>query len=137
MRRLLPALALCAAVAGAGCEEDVPPFEALVVDRCDRAASPDGSWASGPWPGQIDAPETEGLIEIEPQAGVRLLHGLARSPVDVHCYVGFSEDPRRVMPAAGNACEVHEVSLDDATGCHSVVVRNGSGGSFFYRFVLR
>lgn len=139
MRAALPAVLLClAAAAATACEEDtIPPFEAPVVDRCDRPASSDGAWASGPWPGQIDAPELEGLIEIEPQAGVRLLHGLGRPPVDISCYVGFSEDPPRVMPAAGNACEVHEVSTDEETGCGSVVFRNGSGGSFYYRFVLR
>jgi hypothetical protein len=133
-RALVAALALL--LVAAECEEDLEGFPQRAVDRSDRAPLPDGTtWISSPWPGQVDDPANEGLIEIEPQAGLRLYHGLGRDPVEVQCYVAFDEVPARVMPGAGNACEVHEVGTDEDG--RFVVIRNGSGGSFFYRFLLR
>jgi hypothetical protein len=44
------------------------------------------------------------------------------------------------MPASGNAAEIRGVGADDSCAaiyCGVVTIRNGSGGSFFYRFVLR
>lgn len=110
------------------CEEEQGPIRD--VER-DMPLQPDGSWASGPWPWLADDPETEGLFEIAPESQARLSHGLGRVPNEVHCYVGFSSDAAWIMPSAGNACEIRD--LQEA----SVTIRNGSGGSFFYRIVLR
>ena len=128
MRALAAAVLLALA---AGCEEDPAAFPVREVDRSARGPLADGAWASSPWPGDIDDLPREGLFPIEPGSGVVLLHGLGRVPVQVHCYAGFSEDPVRVMPVAGNSCEVHGATAE------SVTLRNGSGGSFFYRVVLR
>lgn len=112
-----------------GCDEETGPIR--TVARGEVAPLDDGSWVSGPWPWLADDEETEGLIEIAPETQIRLEHGLGRRPVEIHCYVGFSSDATWIMPSAGNACEIRLVEVDH------VIIRNGSGGSFYYRFVLR
>ena len=136
MRRLaiaVPIIALSVMALGSECEEDPTGDPIRDVDRSAIDPSDDDAWASSPW--TITDPETEGLIEIEPGTRIKLYHGLGHAPVEVHAYVGFAEDESRVMPASGNAVEIHEVGTDD--GGDYVVIRNGSGGSFYYRFVLR
>ena len=113
--------------AALGCEESRGPIRE--VDRSDQPVTEDGQWASGPWV-PLD-PEIDGLIPIESETRIRLYHGLGRLPVTITAYLGFAVDSERLMPAAGNALEIWEVTED------FLVVRNGSGGSFFYRFVLR
>ena len=128
--RALAAILFCLALLA--CEdEQVAPRE---LDRSgeDFPVQADDSWASGPWPWLTEDPEIAGLIEIAPQSLLILHHGLGRTPLEVHCYVGFSADATWVMPSAGNACEVHD-PLDEEI----LTIRNGSGGSFYYRFVLR
>jgi hypothetical protein len=116
------------ALTALACEEEQGPVHDVVRDR---PLEPDGSWASGPWPWLADDPDAEGLIEIAPESRIRLFHGLGRVPNEVHCYVGFSTDATWIMPSAGNACEIRDLDAE------SLTVRNGSGGSFFYRIVLR
>ncbi len=118
-----------------GCEEDAETTE---VDRIHMPPlQHDSSWASGPWPWEWnldgdDDVNSEGLIEIKPGAKIHLLHGLGRRPVEVHAYVGFAaNDDRVMMPASGNSVEIEDADEE------SITIRNGSGGSFFYRFILR
>ncbi len=125
--RIVPLLSL--ALMLLGCDEEAGPIHP--VDRTYIDPLDDGSWASGPWPWLAEEYETEGLIEIAPETQIQLSHSLGRRPVEVHCYVGFSTDASWIMPSAGNACEIRD--LDDET----ITIRNGSGGSFYYRFVLR
>jgi hypothetical protein len=131
-------LVLSSFLVGAECEETPEDDPIRTVDRSDVEPTTEGAWASSPW--VIEDPDVDGLIEIEPGTRIKLYHGLGRTPVDVHAYVGFSEDGSRIMPTSGNAAEIHEVGSDDscaAGSCDYVIIRNGSGGSFFYRFVLR
>lgn len=133
----IPLAALSLLCLGSECEEDPETDPLYVVDRT-NIAPVDGVWASSPW--EIVNPELEGLIEIEPGTRIQLFHALGRSPVEVHAYVGFAESGSRVMPASGNASEIHEVGYEDGCSydaCDYVIIRNGSGGSFYYRFVLR
>lgn len=141
-----PILAACLICPlGAGCEDTTETDTVCddestdVVDRSSIAPVDGGAaWASSPW--VIEDPETEGLIEIAPGRCLDLFHGLPREPVEIQTYVGFSEAATWVMPAAGNAAEIRAVGADDPCDdpyCGFVTIRNGSGGSFFYRFVLR
>lgn len=140
-----PLLAACLfSPLGAGCEETTETESVCdddntdVVDRSAVEPVDDGAWASSLW--VIGDPETEGLIEIAPGRCLELRHGLDHEPVEIQAYVGFSVDATWVMPAAGNAAEIREVGADepcDRAYCGFVTIRNGSGGSFFYRFVLR
>lgn len=115
---------------GADCTEELAPIEPGEVDRSDVPAQQEGAvWTSDPWSSQD--PEFRGLIEIEPTASIKLYHGLGRTPVEVHAYVGFEPDSERLMPLSGNGAELYDVNDE------YIVIQNGSGGSFFYRFVLR
>jgi hypothetical protein len=98
------------------------------VDRSHVPPNDNGHWASGPW--APTDPEQDGLIEIPPDDRIRLFHGLGRQPTAVHGYVGFSTGDARLMPATGNAVEIWEATEE------FIEIRNRSGGSFFYRFVL-
>jgi hypothetical protein len=141
MTGAVPLLAAC--LLGADCEDTTETEEVCAADNTvvvDRSAieAVDGAWASSPW--VIEDPETEGLIEIAPGWCTKLLHGLDHEPIEIQTYVGFSDAATWVMPAAGNAAEIRDVGADDPcdrTSCGYVTIRNGSGGSFFYRFVLR
>jgi len=126
---------------GADCEENPEAGEPTPVDRthiapfgAEESCLEDGTceaWASSPWMDEISDIELEGYIEIEPATRIRLFHNLGRKPREVNAYVGFSEASDALMPASGNAAEIMEVTDE------YIIVRNGSGGSFYYRFVLR
>ncbi len=131
MRRFTtaPLLAALVCLLGAECEEQPEEDPISEVDRSDIGVTDDGAWASCPW--DVEDPDLYGMIEIKPKHRIELFHGLGRTPIQIHAYVGFSEEGERMMPASGNAAEIWEV--DDV----SLIVRNGSGGSVYYRFVLR
>ena len=113
------------------CEEDLESTP-RDVDRSDIPPTPEGAWLSTPWDiTAVEDLDEQGLIEIPPRGRIRLFHGLGHRPATVNAYVGFSVDAIRTMPASGNAAEIWDVRED------FVEIRNGSGGSFFYRFVLR
>lgn len=136
----LPALLvviLSTLLLGSECQEDPESDPVIVVDR--SFIEPiDDAWESSPW--IIEDIENEGLIDIVPATRIQLFHGLGRAPLEVHTYVGFAPDATRIMPASGNASEIHDVGYEDGcpyAACDYIIIRNGSGGSFFYRFVLR
>lgn len=133
----MPLAFLAVVSLGAECEENPETDPIHIVDRS-MIPPQDDVWASSPW--EVTNPEFEGLIEIEPGTRIQLFHALGRSPIEVHAYVGFAEEGSRVMPASGNASEIHEVGYEEGCpydACDYVIIRNGSGGSFYYRFVLR
>lgn len=123
---------LCLILSGSECQStDVENRE---VDRTHIEPLDEGRiWASSPWPHEINDENVDslGLIQIEPGHNVTILHNLGRAPVEIHAYVGFGAKDSMVMPSSGNAAEIREVTETLFT------IRNGSGGSFFYRFVLR
>lgn len=122
-------LLLLPALLGADCDDDYETTPTN-VDRSDVAPLQDGAlWLSDPW--DMNDPAFEGLIEIPPSSRIRLYHGLGRTPVEIQAYVGFAPDAQRVMVASGNSVEIWEVNDE------YVLIRNGSGGSFYYRFLLR
>ncbi len=125
--RLLLTLLLCAFLFA--CEE--VPVSTHEIDRRDVSPLENGSWESSPWPWIVEEPQNRELIEIPSETSLLLWHGLERIPAEVHCYVGFSVNATWVMPASGNSCEIRDANDQFIT------IRNGSGGSFFYRFVLR
>ncbi len=127
---ILTLIVVCASTVGC---EDGKSCDLRDVDRSDVLPFEDGTWASSPFPSADEPlPETRPLIQIFPESCILLRHGLGRAPVQINAYVGFDPaDPSYVMPATGNAVEIRDVTSEH------IEVRNGSGGSFYYRFVLR